>query len=46
MDKLASYFPEGVQYSVTLDTTEFINASISGIYETLITAFILVYWLF
>lgn len=42
MDKLASYFPEGVQYSVTLDTTEFINASISGIYETLITAFILV----
>ena len=42
MVKLASYFPEGVQYSVTLDTTEFINASISGIYETLITAFILV----
>ncbi|WP_046403646.1 multidrug efflux RND transporter permease subunit [Odoribacter sp. N15.MGS-14] len=42
MDKLASYFPEGVQYNVTLDTTEFINASISGIYETLITAFILV----
>lgn len=42
MDNLASYFPEGVNYSVTLDTTEFISASISGIYETLITAFILV----
>lgn len=42
MDKLASYFPDGVEYSITLDTTEFINASITGIYETLITAFILV----
>jgi len=42
MDRLAGYFPEGVKYSVTLDTTEFIEASISGIYETLITAFFLV----
>lgn len=40
--RLATYFPEGVNYSITLDTTEFIQASISGIYETLITAFILV----
>lgn len=42
MNKLSSYFPEGVTYDVTLDTTEFINASIAGIYSTLITAFILV----
>lgn len=42
MTRLASYFPEGVEYSITLDTTEFIRASISGIYSTLITAFILV----
>lgn len=42
MDRLATYFPDGVKYSVTLDTTAFIRASISGIYETLIIAFILV----
>lgn len=42
MTRLASYFPEGVEYRITLDTTEFIKASISGIYVTLITAFILV----
>ena len=42
MDRLSTYFPEGVNYSITLDTTEFIRASISGIYDTLITAFILV----
>ena len=42
MERLSVYFPQGVEYSVTLDTTEFIDASISGIYDTLITAFILV----
>lgn len=42
MEKLSGYFPEGVEYNVTLDTTEFIRASIAGIYTTLITAFILV----
>lgn len=42
MDRLSTYFPQGVEYSITLDTTEFINASIAGIYDTLITAFILV----
>lgn len=42
MDQLSAYFPEGIEYSVTLDTTEFIRASISGIYTTLATAFILV----
>ncbi|WP_298614953.1 efflux RND transporter permease subunit [uncultured Odoribacter sp.] len=42
MNNLATYFPQGVNYSITLDTTEFIRASISGIYSTLITAFILV----
>lgn len=42
LDKLSTYFPEGVNYNITLDTTEFIRASIAGIYDTLITAFILV----
>ena len=42
MDRLATYFPEGVNYEITLNTTEFIRASIAGIYETLIIAFILV----
>lgn len=42
MNQLSAYFPEGIEYSVTLDTTEFIRASISGIYTTLGTAFILV----
>ncbi len=42
MQHLATYFPQGIKYEVTLDTTEFIRASISSIYSTLITAFILV----
>lgn len=42
MNHLATYFPQGIDYNVTLDTTEFIRASIAGIYSTLITAFILV----
>ena len=42
MQHLATYFPEGVSYNVTLDTTEFIRASIAGIYTTLGTAFLLV----
>lgn len=42
IQRLSTYFPDGVEYNITLDTTEFIQASISGIYETLITAFILV----
>ncbi|MEG2339261.1 MAG: multidrug efflux RND transporter permease subunit [Odoribacter sp.] len=42
MNTLSSYFPKGIHYSVTLDTTEFIQASISGIYQTLVSAFILV----
>lgn len=42
MSRLATYFPQGVDYEITLDTTEFIRASISSIYSTLITAFILV----
>ena len=42
MEKLGSYFPEGVHYNITLDTTEFIKASIKEIYKTLGSAFILV----
>lgn len=42
MNQLQNYFPEGVNYEVTLDTTSFIRASIKEIYKTLGTAFILV----
>lgn len=42
MNHLATYFPQGIDYNVTLDTTEFIRASIAGIYSTLISAFVLV----
>lgn len=39
---LSSYLPEGVHLNVTLDTTEFIQASVKEIYKTLGTAFLLV----
>lgn len=42
MDKLASYFPEGVQYSVTLDTDGIYQCLAFQNIRTLITAFILV----
>jgi len=42
MEHLATYFPQGVQYDITLDTTEFIRASVKEIYKTLGTAFLLV----
>lgn len=42
MQTLSQYFPEGVHYEVTLDTTKFITASIADIYSTLIIAFVLV----
>ena len=42
MEQLATYFPDGIKYEVTLDTTNFIKASISELYGTLFTAFLLV----
>ena len=39
---LSSYLPQGVHLNITLDTTEFIQASVKEIYKTLGTAFILV----
>ena len=42
MNQLSTYFPEGIKYEITLDTTNFIKASIAEIYGTLFTAFLLV----
>ncbi|WP_082986988.1 MULTISPECIES: efflux RND transporter permease subunit [Butyricimonas] len=42
VNTLSSYLPEGVHLNITLDTTEFIHASVKEIYKTLGTAFILV----
>jgi HAE1 family hydrophobic/amphiphilic exporter-1 len=42
MDELARGFPEGLEWSVPYDTTEYINASIAEVVETLIIAVILV----
>ena len=42
VNTLSSYLPEGVHLNITLDTTEFIHASIKEIYKTLGTAFLLV----
>ena len=42
VNTLSSYLPEGVHLNITLDTTEFIRASVKEIYKTLGTAFLLV----
>jgi multidrug efflux pump len=42
MEELKQSFPEGVDYTVSLDTTEVIQASIDEVVETLIIAIILV----
>ncbi|MEL6266355.1 MAG: efflux RND transporter permease subunit, partial [Pseudomonadota bacterium] len=42
MDLLAAEFPEGVEYTIVYNPTEFIEASIDEVYETLIVAAILV----
>lgn len=42
VNTLSSYLPEGVHLNITLDTTEFIHASVKEIYKTLGTAFLLV----
>lgn len=42
MEELKKFFPEGVDYEITLDTTEFVEASIHEVYKTLFEAIILV----
>ena len=42
MEELAQSFPEGIDYTVSLDTTKFVQASIDEVIETLIIAIILV----
>jgi HAE1 family hydrophobic/amphiphilic exporter-1 len=42
LEKLAQSFPEGLEYTVLYDTTEFVDASIEEMYETLFIAVALV----
>lgn len=42
MEELKKSFPEGIDYTVSLDTTKFVQASIDEVVETLIIAIILV----
>lgn len=42
MEKLSKRFPEGIEYSIPFDTTQFTRASINEVYETLFEAGILV----
>jgi HAE1 family hydrophobic/amphiphilic exporter-1/multidrug efflux pump len=43
MAGLAKSFPPGMQYAVTLDTTDFVHASIHDVLKTLVEAFALVF---
>ena len=42
MEQLKSGFPQGIDYTVSLDTTQFVQASIDEVTETLVIAIILV----
>ena len=42
--KMAQNFPEGMNYDIAYDTTIFVKESIHGVIETLIEAFILVFF--
>jgi len=42
MDKLAERFPDGLDYAVVYDTTEFVTASLEKVIHTLFEAFVLV----
>lgn len=42
LDGLAARFPEGMGYTYTYDTTEFVQASVDEVVQTLIEAFVLV----
>ncbi|MCC9042494.1 efflux RND transporter permease subunit [Myroides sp. M-43] len=43
LEKMKVTFPEGVNYTVLMDTNEFLDASISKVIHTLIEAFLLVF---
>jgi hydrophobe/amphiphile efflux-1 (HAE1) family protein len=43
MAELAKSFPPGLDYNVTLDTTDFVHASIQDVLKTLLIAFVLVF---
>ncbi|MGR4064550.1 MAG: efflux RND transporter permease subunit, partial [Vulcanimicrobiaceae bacterium] len=43
MARLAQSFPPGMQYAITLDTTDFVHASIHDVLKTLFEAFVLVF---
>ncbi len=42
MEKLSKRFPEGIDYSIPFDTTQFTRASINEVYQTLFEAGVLV----
>jgi HAE1 family hydrophobic/amphiphilic exporter-1 len=42
MDDMSKQFPQGLKYGIRYDTTRFVREAISGVYETLIIAGILV----
>lgn len=42
MERLSQFFPEGLKYQVTMDTTDFINESVHEVIWTLLATFILV----
>jgi HAE1 family hydrophobic/amphiphilic exporter-1 len=42
MEEMSKEFPEGLKYAIRYDTTKFVRAAISSVYETLIIAGILV----
>ena len=42
MAEMSKQFPEGLKYAIRYDTTKFVREAISGVYETLIIAGILV----
>jgi hydrophobe/amphiphile efflux-1 (HAE1) family protein len=43
LEKASKYFPSGVEYAISQDTTLFVSASIAEVIETLIIAVILVF---
>ena len=43
MDELAAAFPDGVEYTIALDTTDFVDESIREVVETLLIAVTLVF---
>ncbi|MDY0039167.1 MAG: efflux RND transporter permease subunit, partial [Desulforhabdus sp.] len=42
MEEMSGNFPEGLTYAIRYDTTQFVRQAISGVYETLLVAGILV----